>query len=133
MGGGDDGVYRANPSLQENLPRGYVLIKDNNSAPHIAIFGNRKFYGRSSGDDDESDLTSEAIKRGTYTKFLVSNKANGESCHISLSPLDDRVWIIGSKNRKIAVTCLADVNQYKSESFYGMATEMAETFFAVSK
>merc|ERR1711974_369656 len=116
MGGGDDGVYRANPSLQENLPRGYVLIKDNNSAPHIAIFGNRKFYGRSSGDDDESDLTSEAIKRGTYTKFLVSNKANGESCHITINPLDPNVWIIGSKNRKIAVSARKEIDLYRRET-----------------
>ena len=81
--GGDDGVYRANPELQHYLPRGCVIVQpEDSSPPALAIFGNRKFYGRSSGDDDESDLTSEAIKRGTYSKFLISNKANGESCHI---------------------------------------------------
>lgn len=80
--GGDDGVYRANPSLQENLPRGCVIVKSKEGKAALAIFGNRKFYGKTSGDDDESDLTSEAIKRGTYSKFLISNKANGESCHV---------------------------------------------------
>ena len=84
MRGGDDAIYKKNQLLQEYLPRGCVIAvpKEDNKSPEIAIFGNKKFYGRSSGDDDESSLTSESVRRGSFSSFLVSDKANGESCHI---------------------------------------------------
>lgn len=128
--GGDDGVYRANPSLQENLPRGCVLVqREDNDDPALAIFANRKFYGRSSGDDDDSDLTSETIRRGNYTHFLVSEKANGESCQVTLCPFDSKYWIIGSKNKKIIASTAEEASRYKNVSVYGFAVEMAVCFF----
>ena len=79
----DDEIYKNHPELQNNVPRGCVMIIDKETnEPEISIFANRKFFGKSSGDDDDSNLTSDSVKKKEFSHFLVSEKANGESCHI---------------------------------------------------
>ena len=82
MWGGDDGIYKANPQLQHNLPRGVVIARKTTGDLALAVFAYRKFFGKSVGDEDDSDITSESIRQGNFSKFLVSIKANGENCQI---------------------------------------------------
>jgi hypothetical protein len=124
----DDKLYLQNPDLQENLPRGIVFTRDGATGRvDLVLFSNRKFYGRAHGDDDDTDICSHALRDGRFKHFIVSDKANGESAQLSLLR-DGVTFVIGSKNRKIAVRTRADVDQYKDQC-YSFAQEMAECFF----
>jgi len=127
--GGDDGIYRANPELQILVPRGCVFGFSPENRVELILFANRKFYGKTSGDEDDGDLTSESIREGNYTDFLISTKANGESAQVALCPFDNSVWVIGSKNRKIAVKTRDQVGQYRNDSQYLVAVQAADVFF----
>jgi len=48
----DDIIYQKNPLLQEYLPRGLVLLRNSNDSYELALFANRKFFGRKSGGKD---------------------------------------------------------------------------------
>lgn len=129
--GGDDIIYRDNPILQELVPRGlcFMKMKDNN-IKRLVLFSNRKFFGRRNGDDDDSDLCSTIFRDGKFERFLISKKANGESCQIALLP-DKETWIIGSKNRKLLAKEREHIAQYEKDKMYSFALEMANHFFDV--
>ena len=128
----DDDIYKQFEPLQRNLPRGLVFIRegppsDQQAPVRLALFGNRKFFGRQRGDDDDSDLCSTSLSL-EFASFLNSTKANGECCQVVWDE-GHQVWLIGSKNRKLVSADGSDLEQYKKEPTYGFATEMAACFF----
>ena len=127
--GNEDVIYRADPTLLQYLPRGCVMIEGPGGELALVTFATPKIFGRKAGDDDDSDIVSRTIQRGDFSSFVVSEKANGECCHVSLCPFDDSLWIIGSKNRKIVVSSREDIAKYESQECYTFAVEMANTFF----
>ena len=122
----DDDIYKQFEPLQRNLPRGVVFVRDG-GAPRLALFGNRKFFGRQRGDDDDSELCSTALSL-EFRGFLNSTKANGECCQVAWEPRL-RAWVVGSKNRKILAASAEEAARYADAQAYTFATEMALCFF----
>lgn len=123
----DDQIYKQYESLQRNLPRGIVFLTKAGADPELILFGNRKFFGRQRGDDDDSDLCSSSMT-SDFSHFLNSVKANGECSQVVWVPAHD-IWVIGSKNRKLAARTAKDIKAYATATHYGYSTEMALAFF----
>jgi hypothetical protein len=120
--GPDDGVYTNQPFLLEHLPRGCVFVNN-----ELALFGNRKFFGRQVGDDDDSVQVQRVPEAATH--FVRTRKANGELAQVAMHPTSADTWIVGSKNRKVAVASLDEVEQFAGTQAYSFAVEMARAWF----
>lgn len=123
--GPDDKIYKKDKELLSKLPRGIVFINEA-SEIDLVIFGIRKFFGKTSEDDDKSQETSDTLNTSEFTHFIVSHKANGECCHVGLWK---SYWVIGSKNRKIIASQEEDIPKYDSLNHYDHAQSMARCFF----
>lgn len=130
--GPDDKVFCKQPELLNKLPRGIVFVKENHQGINLAIFGNRKFFGRNPGDDDDCLICSSSLQTAVFHSFFITTKSNGDNCQIAgwKTKSGNFYWIIGSKNRKIAVQTPNQVNStlFKSAA-YSYSIKMANLFF----
>ena len=104
-GGSDDEIYSTNSFIRENLPRGLAYLISPDGYAIKVINGLSKFTGH---EDDTSELGNShkffSHNPSDATLLLVTEKANGESCHIAFIVIDGQLYITGgSKNVHLIV------------------------------
>ena len=156
---GDDYIYRKNPEIQKNIPRGLTTLKitsnDNNNHIEfndICIYSNKKFRGFTEKDDDDDGSNKDDDSRNNdngddydtgdgsklyftknpkYFKDMVifMEKVNGDALHFSCRYLYNKYYLFVGS--KTSHIMISDVSHIDlyTDSRYTIAKQFAKSLW----